>query len=313
MFPNKARTAAAAPLLQDSVDGRVDLPEEPSVRQLRAMVTVRLPQNGGRLERVKKRGKRVFLERDRHGDPKRILWVDRAGKVFAEMRDDDENAVQRNTIRLGLGDFIFYSVLVAKAAQYSFATFAACIDRASTIGIQHPIWTMSNRRKIEEEDGLFSCCSDGGTACVTTVLCGSFVPTIIAAFRMGWPMIGVFMIAVFVVFFLAYTSLVSAATPSATGSTANQELDPAQATSLMYLYGSIFSLAIVLACMRTALLKRHGRADGDGCGSCLQAFFCAPCLAAQMMRWTDGRFEKYNAVAKSVGIEMHNEKNTDLV
>uniref|UniRef100_A0A7S3P6F6 Presenilin n=1 Tax=Amphora coffeiformis TaxID=265554 RepID=A0A7S3P6F6_9STRA len=127
MFPNKARTAAAAPLLQDSVDGRVDLPEEPSVRQLRAMVTVRLPQNGGRLERVKKRGKRVFLERDRHGDPKRILWVDRAGKVFAEMRDDDENAVQRNTIRLGLGDFIFYSVLVAKAAQYSFATFAACM------------------------------------------------------------------------------------------------------------------------------------------------------------------------------------------
>lgn len=129
MFPAKEQTAAAAPLLKDTAgfDGRVDLPQEPSVRQLRALVTVRLPQNGGRLERVKKRGKRVYLERDRHGDPKRILWVDRAGKVFAEMRDDDENAVQRNTIRLGLGDFIFYSVLVSKAAQYSFATFAACM------------------------------------------------------------------------------------------------------------------------------------------------------------------------------------------
>lgn len=129
MFPPKKRSSAAAPLLQDSsgFDGRVELPEDPSAKQLRALVTVRLPQNGGRLERVKKRGKRVYLERDRHGDPKRILWVDRSGKVFAEMRDDDENAEQRNTIRLGLGDFIFYSVLVAKAAQYSFATFAACM------------------------------------------------------------------------------------------------------------------------------------------------------------------------------------------
>jgi len=91
------------------------------------MVTVRLPLHGGRIEQVLRRGKRVYLERDRHGKPKRILWVDRSGKVFAEMRTDDEDGPERNSIRLGLGDFIFYSVLVAKAAQYSFATFVACM------------------------------------------------------------------------------------------------------------------------------------------------------------------------------------------
>jgi len=129
-FPQRHDNAnvSASPLLEQDEIGTssVNLPENPTPAQLRAIVTVRLPVHGGRIEQVSRRGKRVYLERDRHGEPKRILWVDRKGKVFAEMRGDDEEGPERNSIRLGLGDFIFYSVLVASAAQYSFATFAAC-------------------------------------------------------------------------------------------------------------------------------------------------------------------------------------------
>ena len=128
MFPqgHSDRSISSAPLLIED-DANLILPENPSPQQLQAMVRVRLPASGGRLEHVQRRGKKVYLERDRHGDPKRILWVDRKGKVFAEMRENDEDGPERNSIRLGLGDFIFYSVLVSKAAEYSFATFAACM------------------------------------------------------------------------------------------------------------------------------------------------------------------------------------------
>lgn len=115
-----------SPLLSGASNEHL-VPENPTAAQLRAEVTVRLPKDGGRISRVAKRGKQVYLETDRQGKAKRILWVDRSGKVFAEMRSDDEDLGEQNSIRLGLGDFIFYSVLVAKAAEYSFATFAACI------------------------------------------------------------------------------------------------------------------------------------------------------------------------------------------
>ena len=121
------------PLLSGgSSSATVEVPQNPSKKQLKADVFVELPVNGGRIERIRRKGKTVFMERNRHGDPKRILWVDRQGRVFAESTEygEDEEETEeagRNSIRLGLGDFIFYSVMVAKAAETSFTTFATCM------------------------------------------------------------------------------------------------------------------------------------------------------------------------------------------
>ena len=42
---------------------------------------------------------------------------------YGEGEEDEDDG----TIKLGLGDFIFYSVLVSRAAFYGFATWAACM------------------------------------------------------------------------------------------------------------------------------------------------------------------------------------------
>lgn len=128
MRSRSADGSGEAPLLEDNYSGGPNIPADPTPEQLQADVEVQLPENGGRIEKIRRNGKTMFIERDRHGNPKRALWVDTQGRVFAESSDheEDDEDNEKNTIRLGLGDFIFYSVLVAKAAQYSYTTFVAC-------------------------------------------------------------------------------------------------------------------------------------------------------------------------------------------
>eukprot|EP00536_Pseudo-nitzschia_multiseries_P002230 jgi/Psemu1/294751/fgenesh1_pm.29_\ len=109
-------------------------------QQLITEVTCVFPPRGGRIARARSRDQiydagTAYIVYDRTGDPQRKLIVTPQGSVMEvrqressptvgnEAKDEADNS----TIKLGLGDFIFYSVLVSKAAQYSFTTFAACL------------------------------------------------------------------------------------------------------------------------------------------------------------------------------------------
>lgn len=109
--------------------------EDYTAEELQGEVDVFFPRNGWRIEkhseqRENEETRYAVIQPD--GTIKRILFVNSEGKVFEDLREKNAEAAEqdakrdRSSIKLGLGDFIFYSILVSKAALYSSTTFFAC-------------------------------------------------------------------------------------------------------------------------------------------------------------------------------------------
>jgi hypothetical protein len=85
------------------------------------------PRGGGRIEATSNDDEDEirYVVYNKDGELRRTLVVNESGKVL-EVVKSAAKSVGDNNIKLGLGDFIFYSVLVSKAAENSFAAFVAC-------------------------------------------------------------------------------------------------------------------------------------------------------------------------------------------
>ena len=108
---------------------RAYVQQEFSATELQTEVKAKLPRGGGRIETThSKKGEARYTIYDRNGEVKRTLTVAKDGKVMEVIKgsDDEGSGLGDNNIKLGLGDFIFYSVLVSKAAENGFASWLSC-------------------------------------------------------------------------------------------------------------------------------------------------------------------------------------------